>query len=333
MTNGHPVVMSPGRRDHHQERNNGVTHAAATAAAAAVPASEKIHEKLSGESPPASMVVKFMHEPDLRIYDSENRAQDTYFNPVILSQDPLTDQEIEEQERLVQRLIREKEMGKGLPQQQQHPHSSAPAHAKDSNTGNISRRPVAASPIPSGSGNQLARNSQQLQQHSNPEISRLKEVGERRRRSNNNAQQKSNSKQQQQHQASVRGPASLHPIVTMHDSMKSTLSQHQPHHQVHLTSPGDAHGNPAGAALLHPNTRTDGIRNHRSPQQQSSFPTQHQQLTEQEMQSSGIGVTGETDLSQQSINPSIKTIAASGKSGVDSGGRIFNSQFSARISA
>ena len=76
--------------------------------AQSVPYSERVGESLSGRSP-SSMRVKFFREPDLRIYDSENRAQETYFNPIIPPALPLTDQEIEEQERQVQRLIQEKE--------------------------------------------------------------------------------------------------------------------------------------------------------------------------------------------------------------------------------
>lgn len=89
---------------------------AATAAVAVVPWSERQQESISsilGSMSSQPVLRRFLVQPDLKIYDSENRAQETYFVPPAgLSQamHELTDQEIEEQERQVQRLIRQKEL-------------------------------------------------------------------------------------------------------------------------------------------------------------------------------------------------------------------------------
>lgn len=78
-----------------------------------VPWNERQQESISS-SDHASVVpvIRFLAEPDLRIYDSENRAQETYFAPPSgdsLPPHDLTEEEIEAQEREVQRLMRQKE--------------------------------------------------------------------------------------------------------------------------------------------------------------------------------------------------------------------------------
>lgn len=289
------------------------------------------------------MRVKFKHEPDLRIYDSENRPQETYFKPVTLSQGPLTDQEIEEQERQVQRLIRETEMREKVQQQHQIAASTTQSHAplpllKDSNINNgsssgISRRPSNPAGASSGSGNQLsARTSQQP--HSNAEIRHEEKEGEERRRRNNN--NNAAGRNQPQHAS----PAAAAAAVTSGGQRRGSNSLHDSMRRSPIQAPAsssgsnavvDPHGIPAGAVLLHPNSNRDGIRNHRShshenqQQSPSSILHQHQQGNQHGIHSSissgsstsvGIldAVSGSTgDLSQQSITSSIKTIPASGK--------------------
>lgn len=63
-----------------------------------------------------SAVPLFHKPPDLRIYDSENRAQETYhWHIAAITSAPLTDEEIEEQERQFQQLIHQKEMEQRRP--------------------------------------------------------------------------------------------------------------------------------------------------------------------------------------------------------------------------